>query len=104
MTANQRDLVLITGASGFVGSAVARIAQEKGYAVRVLVRPTSPRTNLAALDAEIVTGDMRDVASMRAVHEQPHPMPRAPRSGRRSRDPRETRGFHAQAGTRRRHA
>ena len=67
MTANHRDLVLITGASGFVGSAVARIAQEKGYAVRVLVRPTSPRTNLAALDAEVVTGDMRDVASMRAA-------------------------------------
>ncbi|MFC5430955.1 hopanoid-associated sugar epimerase [Paraburkholderia denitrificans] len=67
MTANQRDLVLITGASGFVGSAVARIAQDKGYAVRVLVRPTSPRTNLATLDAEVVTGDMRDVASMRAA-------------------------------------
>ncbi|HKR39146.1 NAD-dependent epimerase/dehydratase family protein [Paraburkholderia sp. CNPSo 3274] len=60
-----RDLVLITGASGFVGSAVARIAQEKGYAVRVLVRATSPRKNLEALDAEIVTGDMRDAASMR---------------------------------------
>jgi len=57
--------VLITGASGFVGSAVARIAQEKGYAVRVLVRATSPRKNLEALDAEIVTGDMRDAASMR---------------------------------------
>ncbi|WP_322011607.1 hopanoid-associated sugar epimerase [Paraburkholderia sp. J12] len=67
MTANSRDLVLITGASGFVGSAVARIAQDKGYAVRVLVRPTSPRTNLAALDAEVVTGDMRDAASMRAA-------------------------------------
>ncbi|WP_027796866.1 hopanoid-associated sugar epimerase [Paraburkholderia acidipaludis] len=67
MTAHSRDLVLITGASGFVGSAVARIAQEKGYAVRVLVRPTSPRTNLAALDAEVVTGDMRDAASMRAA-------------------------------------
>ncbi|MFP6561349.1 hopanoid-associated sugar epimerase [Paraburkholderia sp. B3] len=67
MTANSRDLVLITGASGFVGSAVARIAQAKGYAVRVLVRSTSPRTNLAALDAEVVTGDMRDAASMRAA-------------------------------------
>jgi len=60
-----KDLVLITGASGFVGSAVARIALEKGYAVRALVRATSPRKNLEALDAEIVTGDMRDAASMR---------------------------------------
>ncbi|WP_186209696.1 hopanoid-associated sugar epimerase [Burkholderia gladioli] len=67
MTDTQRDLVLVTGASGFVGSAVARIAQAKGYAVRVLVRASSPRTNLAELDAEIVTGDMRDEASMRAA-------------------------------------
>jgi dihydroflavonol-4-reductase len=65
MTDTHRDLVLVTGASGFVGSAVARIARDKGYAVRVLVRATSPRTNLADLDAEIVTGDMRDEASMR---------------------------------------
>jgi dihydroflavonol-4-reductase len=67
MTDTPRDLVLITGASGFVGSAVARIAQQRGFAVRVLVRATSPRTNVAALDAEIVTGDMRDEASMRAA-------------------------------------
>ncbi|PLZ04149.1 NAD-dependent dehydratase [Burkholderia sp. WAC0059] len=67
MTDPNRDLVLITGASGFVGSAVARIAQQKGFAVRVLVRATSPRTNLDALDAEVAVGDMRDVASMRAA-------------------------------------
>ena len=65
MTDSSRDLVLVTGASGFVGSAVARIAQQKGFAVRVLMRATSPRTNVEGLDAQIVTGDMRDVASMR---------------------------------------
>ncbi|AJX34977.1 hopanoid-associated sugar epimerase [Burkholderia oklahomensis] len=67
MTDIQRDLVLVTGASGFVGSAVARAARQQGYRVRVLVRPTSPRTNVADLDAEIATGDMRDEASMRAA-------------------------------------
>ena len=67
MTDQNRDLVLVTGASGFVGSAVARIAQQKGFAVRVLVRATSPRRNLEALDAEIVVGDMRDEASMRSA-------------------------------------
>src|ERR1700751_2386132 len=65
MTDQTRDLVLVTGASGFVGSAVARIAQQKGYAVRVLVRATSPRRNIEALDAEVAVGDMRDEASMR---------------------------------------
>ncbi|WEY41815.1 MULTISPECIES: hopanoid-associated sugar epimerase [Paraburkholderia] len=67
MSDQHRDLVLVTGASGFVGSAVARIAQQKGFAVRVLVRASSPRKNLDALDADIVVGDMRDVASMRAA-------------------------------------
>ena len=67
MMDQNRDLVLVTGASGFVGSAVARIAQQKGFKVRVLVRATSPRRNVEALDAEIVVGDMRDEASMRTA-------------------------------------
>jgi dihydroflavonol-4-reductase len=67
MTDPNRDLVLVTGASGFVGSAVARIAQQKGFAVRVLVRATSPRRNVEGLGADIAVGDMRDEASMRAA-------------------------------------
>jgi dihydroflavonol-4-reductase len=59
------DTVLVTGASGFVGSAVARKLAERGQRVRVLMRATSPRTNLAGLDAEPVEGDMRDADSMR---------------------------------------
>jgi dihydroflavonol-4-reductase len=54
------DRVLVTGASGFVGSAVARALVERGYRVRLLVRASSPRTNLQGLDGEIVQGDMRD--------------------------------------------
>ncbi len=65
MTVTSRDLVLVTGASGFVGSAVARAAIERGFAVRVLVRATSPRRNVESLDAQVVVGDMRDEASMR---------------------------------------
>jgi dihydroflavonol-4-reductase len=55
-----RDVVLVTGAAGFVGAAVARAALEDGYAVRALVRTSSPRRNLEGLDAEVVAGDMRD--------------------------------------------
>ena len=51
---------LVTGASGFVGSAVAKCLKEAGLEVRALVRSTSPRANLADMDVEIVTGDLRD--------------------------------------------
>jgi dihydroflavonol-4-reductase len=59
-----RDMMLITGAAGFIGSAVARAALASGYPVRLLVRASSPRRNLAGLDAEIVEGDIRDVAAV----------------------------------------
>src|SRR5437660_12808093 len=58
------DKVLVTGASGFVGSAVARALIRSGYRVRALLRPTSNRTNLAGLEVEIVEGDMRDATSV----------------------------------------
>ena len=58
------DRVLVTGASGFVGSAVARRLHERGFAVSCLVRAASPRTNFAGLDVALVEGDMRDVVSV----------------------------------------
>lgn len=54
------DLAFVTGASGFVGSAVARALLAAGYAVRALVRKTSPRTNLDLAGLQLVEGDMRD--------------------------------------------
>jgi dihydroflavonol-4-reductase len=61
------DLALVTGATGFVGSAVARALLERGVRVRALVRPSSPRRNLEALQVELAEGDMRDEASIQAA-------------------------------------
>jgi dihydroflavonol-4-reductase len=55
---------LVTGATGFVGAAVARKLDARGESVRVLVRPTSDRRNLEGLAVEPVEGDLRDRASL----------------------------------------
>jgi dihydroflavonol-4-reductase len=55
---------LVTGATGFVGSAVARQLLEAGETVRVLARPGSDRRNVADLKVEVVEGDLRDRASL----------------------------------------
>jgi dihydroflavonol-4-reductase len=55
---------LVTGATGFVGSAVARALAARGHTLRLLTRPASDRRNLAGLDAEIVTGDLTDIDSL----------------------------------------
>jgi dihydroflavonol-4-reductase len=59
------DTVLVTGASGFIGSAVARLLVGRGFRVRALVRPTSPVAHLAGHDIEFVRGDLRDAESVR---------------------------------------
>ena len=58
------DRVLVTGGSGFVGSAVAHALAARGFAVSALVRPSSPRTNLAGLSCGIVQGDMGEPQSL----------------------------------------
>jgi len=55
---------LVTGVSGFVGSAVARALIADGHRVRGLLRGTSNRGNLAGLDIEIRQGDLRDAVSL----------------------------------------
>jgi dihydroflavonol-4-reductase len=57
-----KDIAFVTGASGFVGSAVARRLLEDGFAVRALVRQSSNRGNIEGIDLEVVDGDIRDAA------------------------------------------
>ncbi len=64
-----KGVTLVTGASGFVGSAVARALVARGERVRVLVRASSDRTNLRDLVCEEAEGDMRDAASVRRALE-----------------------------------
>ena len=60
---------LVTGATGFVGSAVARALVGRGEPVRALVRRSSSRRLLQGLPVEIVTGDLDEPASCRAALE-----------------------------------
>jgi dihydroflavonol-4-reductase len=55
---------LVTGATGFLGSHVARALAGRGENVRVLVRPSSDLRALDGLEAERFTGDLRDTASL----------------------------------------
>lgn len=55
---------LITGATGFIGSAVARELTDNGEKIRCLVRATSNLKNLDGLVVEIAIGDIRDINSV----------------------------------------
>jgi dihydroflavonol-4-reductase len=55
---------LVTGATGFVGAAVARALIAAGWQVRVLARSGSNRANLRQLAAEVVEGDLADATSL----------------------------------------
>jgi len=55
---------LVTGATGFVGAAVARALLAAGWQVRVLARAGSDRSNLDGLDVEVAAGELSDVATL----------------------------------------
>ena len=58
--------VFITGASGFLGSAVARSLLRDGHEVKAIVRQTSQRQHLDDLGIEVITGVLTDTDSLRA--------------------------------------
>jgi dihydroflavonol-4-reductase len=57
----------VTGATGFVGSHVARVLAERGAELRLLVRAGSNPKNIQSLMADRVTGDLCDPASLEAA-------------------------------------
>ncbi len=59
--------VLLTGASGFVGSAVLRQLRRHGLTVRALVRPASHYRDLTGADVQFVEGDLRERSSLAAA-------------------------------------
>jgi len=58
------ERILVTGGTGFIGSAVVRALLDLRANIRVLARPTSDRRNLAGLPVEFVTGDLGDAPSL----------------------------------------
>lgn len=69
MSVPNNDLALVTGATGFVGSAVARALLSADFFVRALVRRHSAQANLNGLGVELAEGDMRDAGAVRAAVE-----------------------------------
>jgi dihydroflavonol-4-reductase len=57
--------ILVTGATGYIGSAVVRALLDKGENIRCMVRQTSDRQNLEGLDVEYAYGDVRDIDTIR---------------------------------------
>jgi dihydroflavonol-4-reductase len=61
------DQVVVTGATGFIGSAVARVLQARGAQVVALIAPGVDDRNLAGTGVRRVVADIRDAAAVRAV-------------------------------------
>ena len=66
-------LAFVTGATGFLGSHVARALAAQGAQLRLLVRPTSNLRNIEDLNGERVQGDLRDRASIERALAGSHP-------------------------------
>ena len=60
-----KDMILIVGATGYLGNATARRLLVAGEAVRAMTRTAAKAQDLQELGAEVVVGDLRDEASLR---------------------------------------
>jgi nucleoside-diphosphate-sugar epimerase len=60
-----RDIILVTGGTGFIGSHLVEALVSRGDRVRCLVRRTSNITHLQSLDVELIYGDLLDRGSLR---------------------------------------
>ena len=65
----EERVVLVTGATGFVGPKVVRAMRERDLPVRALVRSRTPARELEQMGVELVEGDMTDAASLRRATE-----------------------------------
>src|SRR5689334_19622545 len=61
------EVILLTGATGFLGERVARALTHAGHQIRCFVRPTSDRRVLAGLDLDYTVGDLSDEAGLTAA-------------------------------------
>ncbi len=64
---SRSDITLITGATGFVGAAVARNLAAKGHRLRLMARAGSDRRNFAGIEAEVVEADLSAPESLPAA-------------------------------------
>ena len=58
------DRVLVTGAAGFIGSALTRLLLERGVRVTALVQPGRPENGIDGLDVERIPADLRDAEAV----------------------------------------
>lgn len=69
MTESSAEKILVTGATGFTGGALARELRRRGHTVRALVRNAAAAADLAKAGMELVEGDIRDSAAVASAAE-----------------------------------
>ena len=60
-------MMLVVGASGRLGGTIARHLLDQGERVRVMTRTPAKLENLKTMGAEVVSGDLRDPASLKSA-------------------------------------